>query len=330
MASMTASVFACSSSTTSMRVRSMATAACPASASRSWRWSSGRPPSASALAEREHADRAARRSTSGTWSHSPPGSVSVPRPGRLVVLPHPGRGAALRLRAARRPAGCARADGEPAAVGQQDAARPPNSPPDVLDDRRAAGRRRRRPPRSRGERVERRGARLAAARRLGLVAHARRQVAGEHGDQQEDEQRQHVLRLRDREGVDAARRRRSRRPGGSRTEAKIDGPSPPTSALSSTPARKTMAGSSSGRIAMQRRARRPPAAAIAASREGVAAQPERGRRGAGVGAAVGGAARRLVAGDHADVDVAALADHVVDRRRRPTARASASAAACRG
>ena len=40
------------------------------------------------------------------------------------------------------------------------------------------------------ERVERRGARLAAARGLGLVAHARGQVAGEDGDEQEDEQRQ--------------------------------------------------------------------------------------------------------------------------------------------
>src|SRR4029453_4962059 len=45
------------------------------------------------------------------------------------------------------------------------------------------------------ERIEGARAPLAPPRRLGLVADARRQVAGEHGDEQEDEERQQVLRL---------------------------------------------------------------------------------------------------------------------------------------
>ena len=125
-----------------------------------------------------------------------PGSVSVPRPGRLVVLAAPRWRSPARPRAARRPAGWRARDREPAALGQQER-RPcaPNSRADVLDDdaqqvldadgRRDLAR----------EGVERRRARLAPPRRLGLVADARRQVAREHGDEQEDEERQQVLRL---------------------------------------------------------------------------------------------------------------------------------------
>ena len=280
-----------------------------------------------ARAQREHADHAAR----GVERHVEPVAAGQ-RVGagtrRLVVLPHPGggrdlgraelevlRGGSRAGRAARRPAAGARR--------RRRTARRCGSPTT------AAGRRRPALRRSAGEGVERRGARLALPRRLRLVARARRQVAGQHRDDQEDEQQDDVLRLGDgereerldeEEVVDeqAQHRRHDRRaepaPHARRTARRSGTPSTRRAArTASAAASATPVGGGDQRrrdaVAPQRRRRRPgPARRVARVPRPV--EP--------------------LAGDDPHVDVAAPADHLVDRRAAPRAPASTSAAACRG
>ena len=108
MLSITASVFAFSASTASMRVRSIATAAWPASASSSWRWSSGRNASGRSPCSASTPTQP-RTVASGTCSHSLPGSVSVPRPAGSPCCEGPRARSRARRRRAPRPAGARRA-----------------------------------------------------------------------------------------------------------------------------------------------------------------------------------------------------------------------------
>ena len=118
IASMTASVFAFSSSTTSTRVRSIAIAAWRASASRSWRWSSGRTPPVPGMRSAEDADGAPRGVERDVEPLAARERVGAPA-GGLVVLPHPGRGGALG-RAEVRARRMRGADDEPPADRQED------------------------------------------------------------------------------------------------------------------------------------------------------------------------------------------------------------------
>ena len=148
----------------------------------------------------EDADHAAGRGERLKQPGTPRQGIAAAS-GGLVVLPDPGRGGEIGL-GQLRPGRMPRARHEPAAPGQQDHGLalkllghvPCDDRPQVVHPRCGGD--------LAAEGIERRGARLPLPGAFGLGADASGQVAREHRNDQEHEEREHVLGVGDGEGVD--------------------------------------------------------------------------------------------------------------------------------
>ena len=313
IASMTASVFAFSSSTTSMRVRSIAIAAWRRGlrGAGAGRAADGVGPVA---AEREHADAAARGVerdveplAAGQGLGAGPAGCRAETHGAAAssASPRAVPGGWRRARRRRPPSGSRtrRRRGEGSATCRRPS---------------AAGRRCRPRRRFRGERVQRGGARLA---RRAAAAWSRARASGARQDRDEEEDRERdrcPAAWCDREGVDAARRRRSRTPSTRQRRGGSTGRARRGPRSNSTPARKTMAGSENGSTAIDA-ALTSPAVAHRRDRE------EQSRRVApSVGSRGTRRRRRAWRRRSSDDDRTSMSplprDHVVDRRGAPSPR----------
>jgi hypothetical protein len=149
--------------------------------------------------------------------------------------------------------------------GRRMAARAPNSRPMCSTMTRSRSSTPAAAPISRAKAYEGRRATLAAASRLGLLPDPRGEIAGEDGDQEEHEQRQQVLRLRDREGearfdeeevVDHEPQQRGEDRRAEPADARSAGPRPgrPGSGRRARPAPVTSTAPTSGSVAQRRSA----------------------------------------------------------------------------
>ena len=145
-------------------------------------------------ADAEHADRRGRTRRAARRARAPPAACSVPEAGRLAVVEGPLRDAALpsSIGTPARSPGC----DPPVGVGQQHARRRRRTcRARASGDAALSSSRLARAGELAAQRVERRGAPLALARRLRLVPHAHGQPAHHQRDHEHHREGEHVARV---------------------------------------------------------------------------------------------------------------------------------------